>query len=276
LRQPDAGGWVWFTTKYPNHPKIDPVRSVEPPFVFCVFRIFRGYSVHPMKTLLLWDIDGTLTLSGDAGMAALQAALRREFGVEGPAPTRDIDFAGRTDTWIMRQIFARIGLPDSPDHLARLLQSYLAELPAALRNPDTRILPGVSLALATLAARGDFAQALLTGNVERGARIKLNHHGLSHYFAFGAFADDSEWRNELGPVALRRAREHYGVEFRPERIFVIGDTPHDIACGKVIGAQTIAVATGRYTADELRAEQPTVVFADLSDTPALLRALGAA
>jgi phosphoglycolate phosphatase-like HAD superfamily hydrolase len=228
-----------------------------------------------MKTLILWDIDGTLTLSGGAGMSALEAALRREFGVGAPAPTQGIDFAGRTDTWIMRQIFARIGLPDSPENLARLLAAYLTELPAALRNPETCILPGVTTALATLAARDDYAQALLTGNVERGARIKLTHHGLSHYFAFGAFADDSELRNELGPFALRRAREHHGVEFTPDRVFVIGDTPHDIACGKAIGACTIAVATGRYSVAELQAESPTFVFSDLSDTTALLRALGA-
>ena len=229
-----------------------------------------------MKTLLLWDIDGTLTLSGGAGMSALEAALRREFGVGAPKPTKGIDFAGRTDTWIMRQIFARIGLPDSEANLSRLLTAYLTELPAALKNPGTCILPGVTAALEQLAARGDCAQALLTGNVERGARIKLVHHGLSHFFAFGAFADDSEQRNDLGPVALRRARQHHRVEFAPERVFVIGDTPHDIACGKFIGAQTIAVATGRYSVDELRAEGATAVFADLRDTAALLRALGAA
>ncbi len=228
-----------------------------------------------MKTLLLWDIDGTLTLSGGAGMSALDAALRREFGVAAPAPTKGIDFAGRTDTWIMRQIFARLGIPDSETNLARLLAAYLSELPTALKNPGTRILPGVTAALAALSARTDCVQALLTGNVERGARIKLTHHGLSHFFAFGAFADDSEWRNELGPVALRRAREHHGVEFAPDRVFVIGDTPHDIACGKAIGACTVAVATGKYSEDELRAESPTMVFRDLSDTTALLRALNA-
>ena len=227
-----------------------------------------------MKTLLLWDIDGTLTLSGGAGMRALQAALRREFGLDGPAD--GIDYAGRTDTWIMRQIFAHIGLPDSEANLARLLTAYLAELPAALQNPGTRILPGVSATLAVLAGRDHCVQALLTGNVERGARIKLAHHGLTHFFTFGAFGDDSEQRNELGPVALRRARERHGVEFAPERVFVIGDTPHDIACGKVIGAQTIAVATGRYSQEELRAGAPTAVFADLSDTAAFLRAVGAA
>jgi len=226
-----------------------------------------------MKTLLLWDIDGTLTLSGGAGMRALGVALREEFGID--RSLNGIDYAGRTDTWIMRQIFAQIGLPDSEANLARLLARYLAELPGALQNPGCRILPGVSAALAALAGRGDCVQALLTGNVERGARLKLGHHGLSHFFAFGAFADDSEQRNDLGPVALRRAREHHGAEFALERVFVIGDTPHDIACGKIVGAQTIAVATGQYSAAQLHAETPTAVFDDLSDTAAVLRAVGA-
>jgi len=227
-----------------------------------------------MKTLLLWDIDGTLTLSGGAGMRALEAALRREFQRDNSLSS--IDFAGRTDIWIMRQIFAHVGLPDTEANLARFLAGYLAELPAALHNPGNRVLPGVTAALAALAAHGGCVQALLTGNVERGARIKLGHHKLSHYFAWGAFADDSERRNDLGPVALRRAREKHGIEFAPDRVFVIGDTPHDVACGKVIGAQTIAVATGQYSVDELRAANPTFVLADLSDTPAVLHAFGAA
>ncbi|MEO6874855.1 MAG: HAD family hydrolase [Opitutaceae bacterium] len=226
-----------------------------------------------MKNLLLWDIDGTLTLSGGAGMKALQAALRREFQHEGTV--EGINFSGRTDTWIMRQIFAKIGLADNTANLARLLAAYLAELPAALQNPGNRILPGVPAALTAVAGHGSCVQALLTGNVERGARLKLTQHGLSGFFAFGAFADDSELRNDLGPVALRRAREQHGVEFAPECVFVIGDTPHDIACGKAIGAQTIAVATGHYTIEELRAETPTIVFADLSDTASFLRTVGA-
>ncbi len=227
-----------------------------------------------MKTLLLWDIDGTLTLSGGAGMHALQVALQQEFGLA--RPLDDIDYAGRTDRWIMRQIFGKAALPDTEANLTRFLNAYLAELPRALQNPGTRILPGVSAALTALAARPHFTQALLTGNVERGARIKLGHHGLSHYFPFGAFADDSQWRNDLGPVALRRARELLGVEFPPERVFVIGDTPHDIACGKIIGARTIAVATGQYSVEELRTHAPSAVFPDLSDTAAFLRAIGAA
>ena len=223
-----------------------------------------------MNTLLLWDIDGTLTLSGGAGGRALVIALRDAFGLE--RALDGIDFAGRTDPWIMRQILARAELSDSATNISLLTEAYLAALPAALHNPHNRVLPGVRPALDSLAARGDVALALLTGNLQRGAHIKLGHHRLAHYFAFGAFADDSESRNDLGPVALRRAHAHHGVEFAPDRVFIIGDTPRDIECGKVIGARTIAVATGEYTAAALRVHAPTVLFEDLTDTAALLAA----
>ncbi len=225
-----------------------------------------------MTTLLLWDIDGTLTLSGGAGMRALRSALAREFGVD--RSLEDIDYAGRTDRHIVGQIFARCAIPDTPASRTRLLDGYLAELPAALDNPGTRVLPGIRDLVPRLAARADCVLALLTGNIERGARIKLGHHGLSDYFAFGAFADDSPLRNELGPVALRRARERLGLEFPADRVFVIGDTPHDIECGKVIGARTVAVATGQYSQAELRRHDPAFCFADFSDSTAFLRAVG--
>jgi phosphoglycolate phosphatase-like HAD superfamily hydrolase len=102
----------------------------------------------------------------------------------------------------------------------------------------------------------------------------LRHHGLWHHFPFGAFADDSERRNDLGPHALRRAREHHGVEFAPKNVWIIGDTPHDIACGKVIGARTLAVATGDYGADELAAHAPCALLTDLTDHAAFWAAVG--
>lgn len=224
-----------------------------------------------MKTLLLWDIDGTLILSGGAGERALLVALQTEFGIAGTL--EDIEVAGRTDPWIARRVLAKFALPDTPENISRYLNGYLQALPGELSNPNARTLPGVRDLLGALARRGDVAQGLLTGNLRRGAEIKLRHHDLWAHFAFGAFADDSETRNELGPHAVRRAAEHHSVEFAADRVFVIGDTPHDIACGKVIGAQTIAVATGRFTLDELRAYEPTAAFPDLGDTKAVLQVL---
>jgi phosphoglycolate phosphatase-like HAD superfamily hydrolase len=120
--------------------------------------------------------------------------------------------------------------------------------------------------LAAVAARPGVAQGLLTGNLVRGARAKLTHHGLWDYFPFGAFADDGELRNDLGPHALSRAREHHGVAFAPDDVWIIGDTPHDIACGKIIGARTLAVTTGYYSAAELAAYAPDAVLPDLADS----------
>lgn len=224
-----------------------------------------------MKTLVLWDIDGTLIHSGGAGERALLVSLETEFGIVGTL--EDIEVAGRTDPWIARRVLAKFAVPETPENIDRYLEGYLRALPQTLANPRARTLPGVRELLAALAARGDFAQGLLTGNLRRGAEIKLTHHQLWAHFAFGAFADDSEIRDELGPHALRRAREHHAVEFTADRVYVVGDTPHDVACGKAFGARTIAVATGRHGIDTLRACAPTAVFADLSDTAAVLAVL---
>jgi phosphoglycolate phosphatase-like HAD superfamily hydrolase len=134
-------------------------------------------------------------------------------------------------------------------------------------------LPGILELLETLRTRSDVVQGLLTGNLQRGAEVKLTHHQVWHYFEFGAYADDSPSRNDLGPHALRRAKERHALEFDPADTFIIGDTPHDIECGKVIGARTIAVATGKFSVEELAGHQPTAVFQDFSDTTAFLRVI---
>jgi phosphoglycolate phosphatase-like HAD superfamily hydrolase len=127
--------------------------------------------------------------------------------------------------------------------------------------------------LETLRTHPGFVQGLLTGNLRRGAEVKLTHFRVWHFFEFGAYADDSPRRNDLGPHALRRAKERHAVEFNPNDTFIIGDTPHDIECGKVIGARTIAVATGKYSVKELAGHQPTAVFQDFSDPTAFLRVI---
>lgn len=224
-----------------------------------------------MKHLLLWDIDGTLIASGGAGMRALERALRSAFGIDGSLA--DIDFAGRTDTWIMRAVFRKFALSETAENFARFFDAYVATLPSELVNPQARVLPGVREILAAASSHGGFAQGLLTGNMRRGAEVKLAHHGLWDRFAFGAFGDDSEHRNELGPHAVRRALERHGVNFAADDVWVIGDTPHDIACGKIIGARTLAVGTGGATVEQLRAHAPTAVVEDLADTAAVLAVL---
>jgi phosphoglycolate phosphatase-like HAD superfamily hydrolase len=216
-----------------------------------------------LKTLFLWDIDGTLILSGGAGVRAMGNALRNTFHINGFID--DIDFSGRTDHWIVRQIFTRFGVPATPGNFERYYEAYLEALPAELDNPGAVVLPGVRAILDAADARGDIAQGLLTGNIRRGAEVKLGYHRLGHHFPFGAFADDSELRDELGPHALRRARERHGVEFPPDRVWVIGDTPRDVACARAFGAKSLAVATGNHSAAELASHSPSAVLVDLSD-----------
>ena len=226
-----------------------------------------------VKTLLLWDIDGTLINSGGAGLDALQVALKHAFGLDGTL--EGIDFAGRTDRWIMRQVFAKFSLPATEANFLRYIDAYVAALPTALARPNGQVLPGVRAILESAASREDLIQGLLTGNVRRGAETKLSFYGLWSYFAFGAFGDDGENRDELGPHALQRARAHAEAEFHPDRVWVIGDTPRDIACGRIIGAKTLAIATGNYSLAELAAHQPSALLADLGDPAEFFRFIAA-
>ena len=166
-------------------------------------------------------------------------------------------------------------MPASPENIQAYLETYLSLLPVELADgPQGEVLPGVLKILQTLQQDQTVVQGLLTGNQARGAEYKLSHYRVWDYFEFGAYADDSADRNELGPHAQRRAKETHGVDFAPERTYIVGDTPFDIECGKVINAQTIAVATGGYTRDELIAHEPTALFDDLTDSAAFYRALG--
>jgi phosphoglycolate phosphatase-like HAD superfamily hydrolase len=142
-----------------------------------------------------------------------------------------------------------------------------------MHNPQARVLPGILAIIDKISHRSDIAQGLLTGNLRHGAEIKLGRLDLWRPFPFGAFADDAEQRDQLGPHALSRAAAHHGIHFSPANVFVIGDTPHDIACGKAIGAKTIAVATGRYSSGELRSHNPTIVMANFADPNAFFSAL---
>jgi phosphoglycolate phosphatase-like HAD superfamily hydrolase len=226
-----------------------------------------------VKKLLLWDIDGTVLRTSRAGIAALTRAFAQLHGRE-PDMSK-VEVAGRTDRWITARMLEQNGLKVTAEAIHDLVEAYLGLLHSELSTRPGLVLPGVLELLDTFRARTDVVQALLTGNVQRGARIKLEHYQVWHYFEFGAFGDDSALRNELGPHALRRAKERHQVEFPPSHTFVIGDTPHDIECGKVIGARTIGVATGMYTTEQLAAHQPTAVFTDFADTAAFVRVIDA-
>lgn len=223
------------------------------------------------RRLFLFDIDGTLITSGGAGETALTSAMKTRFGVD--EDFRGIVLAGSTDALIARTLLEKHGLEASPENVAALLDSYLHFLGGCMPDHRGRIMPGMVSVLEALKASEDAVLALLTGNLVRGAEIKLRHYGVWDYFEFGAFADDHHDRNELGRFASARAEEKHGVSFPPDRIFVIGDTPKDIECGRAIGAKTVAIATGIFTRAQLDAHSPDFLFDDFSDTTAALNAL---
>jgi len=222
--------------------------------------------------LILFDIDGTLLTSGGAGERALVEAMRERLGVEDDLG--GVEIAGRTDSGIARRILHKYGVAETPENIAGLLDAYLHHLARLLPVIPGRLFPGIIPLLESLHRRTEVALGLLTGNLERGAELKLTHYGVWHFFEFGAYADDHHDRNELGNFARKRALEKRGIDFSPEHIFVLGDTPHDIACARAIGAKAVAVATGVYSRDQLAGAAPDFLFDDFSDLPSVLRAIG--
>lgn len=223
------------------------------------------------KRLLLFDIDGTLITSGGAGENALRLGIKDRFGIDDDL--RGIEIAGRTDSGIARQFFAKHSLPDTPGNTASFFEGYLTHLPRMLSEKDGRLLPGIVPLLDALTAQDDVILALLTGNLERGAKLKLTHYGVWDYFEFGAYADDHHDRNQLGHFARTRAKERHGVEFPPEHIYILGDTPHDITCARAIGAKAVAIATGQFTRAQLAEHAPDFLFDDLGNVDAVVAAL---
>jgi phosphoglycolate phosphatase len=223
------------------------------------------------RRLLLFDIDGTLIASGGAGEWALRDAMKSRFEIE--EDLNGILLAGATDKKIAVAMLEKNGLAPNPENIAALLDEYLSHLETRMPKHNGRVLPGMIELLEILAKREEAVLALLTGNIVRGAEIKLTHYGVWHHFEFGAFADDHHDRNELGKFAQARALDRYGIEFPPNKIFVIGDTPRDIECGRAIGAKTVAIATGHYSLEELAGHSPDFLFQDFSETRRVIECL---
>lgn len=217
----------------------------------------------PSAKLWLFDIDGTLVDTGGAGMRALQEAAIECFGGEGPP----LDLAGSTDLGVLAGILAHFERPHGKEEEALFFGTYLRRLEWQLAHGGFpgRVLPGAADLLEKLAGVSGVTVGLLTGNVADGAAAKMRHYGLLHHFAFGAYGCDHADRNLLGPVALERAAIHAGRDFTAEETLVIGDTPKDIACARAMGARCLAVATGKFSADQLRACGADMVVQGLDD-----------
>src|SRR5438045_5370249 len=207
-----------------------------------------------------------------AGVHVLKSAFKERFGVADDL--HDIEIAGMTDSGIVISILNKHKIPPTNENMSAFLDSYVHFLSFELPRRKGKLLPGVLQLLRRLKSRPHLVLALLTGNVSRGAQLKLEHYGVWHFFEFGAFADDHRDRNRLGPFARARAFEKHGREFSASEIDVIGDTPRDIACGETFGARTIASATGTWCSDQLANYQPDFLIEDLSDVETILNTLG--
>jgi phosphoglycolate phosphatase-like HAD superfamily hydrolase len=219
-----------------------------------------------VRRLILFDIDGTLLITGGAAKRAFIRAVRDTYGTIGRLET--FPFDGKTDPQIIRIVLKEAGVaePGIEAKLRDCLSLYVKyneeELPKATKAV---LYPGVRDVLELLSKDERVTLGVLTGNVEQGAKQKLAMFDLARYFVFGAYGSDSADRVELARLGLQRAKEVTGQPFQPEETFIIGDTEFDIACAHAVGANAVAVATGNYGVERLRSYGPELVFRDYSD-----------
>ncbi|HYV19970.1 MAG TPA: HAD family hydrolase [Verrucomicrobiae bacterium] len=224
----------------------------------------------------LFDIDGTLVSMGSAAREAFVRALAETVGRE--VVSDGISFGGKTDPQIARELLARNNVPEDRMEaaIAETVRRYLVHFERDLpRAQGARLLPGVLELLEALARRDDVAVALLTGNVEPGARLKLGYFDLGKHFDFevSAFGSDHHDRYRLPGIVLERARRRFGTGVAGTDLVILGDSEHDVLCGREVGARSCAVATGWTPEPTLRALGPHHLFADFSDTAAVVAAI---
>ena len=221
--------------------------------------------------LILFDIDGTLLSAGGAPRRAFRTALLEHFGTEGAAAHDD--FSGKTDPQIVYDLMGAAGFADDriEERIGDFFSHYLHELERELAvETRHRLYPGVAELIPELAGDPRIVLGLLTGNIEPGARLKLDHFGLWRHFAVGAFGSDHPTRDCLGPFAVARAEALFGRRFAGPEVVVVGDTPADVQCGRAIGAFAVAVATGRPSREVLERAEPDLLLDSLADWPAFL------
>ncbi|MEP7188993.1 MAG: HAD family hydrolase [Roseiflexaceae bacterium] len=227
-----------------------------------------------MQKLILWDIDGTLLYSGGVAGEAMRASMERVYGSASTEARHS--YAGKTDRQIILETFAERSHDELFSTLDHFTATYVEELLGrrAAFLARCRVLDGATAALERLAT-ADVIQSVLTGNLQPIARIKLDLMELTRFLDLdiGAYGSDHHRRIELVPIAAARAAQRYGRSFAGTDVVVIGDTPHDIDCGRAAGARTIAVATGPFSVEALRAHGANVVLENLADTDRVVDAI---
>jgi phosphoglycolate phosphatase len=220
---------------------------------------------------LLFDIDGTLIDSGGAGMRSLNLAFEEMFAVD--EAFRTVSMAGKTDPQILKEALALHGIESRNGIVPEFYRTYLRHLSKQIENGKGHVKPGMRELLEILRGRKEYVLGLLTGNIEEGAIIKLEHFGLQSFFVTGAFGSDDEDRKRLLPIAVGKLCRTMSVAVPFADCVIIGDTPRDVDCARPYGALAVAVATGPYSAAALSAAGADIVFEDLSDVGAFLSSL---
>ncbi len=229
--------------------------------------------------VLLWDLDGTLVRGKRYGVFKDYTIpmLERVFGTAGSLG--DMMVSGMTDLQIVEEALRGKGI--TREHIVarrdELLRCYIEEMKRATGNGAHTIhaMPGGREVLQRVADHPRFRSALLTGNIQPAAYLKLELTGLSEFFQLpGAFGDESFDRRDLPAIAAQRINEHLGANLQPEQFIVIGDTPNDIACARHFGARVLAVATGRmHSKEDLLAHEPDALLPDLLDAELVMGTL---
>ncbi len=221
-----------------------------------------------MKQICLFDIDGTLLNSGGAGKTAMEEAFAEKFLVK--TNFEGLQTAGRTDLSIAKDLFNFHQHEMNEENFNSFVSIYKKKLPEHLRKTIGGILPGVEKLIQILHSRDDIELGLLTGNYKDGAHLKLSHFEFHHYFEFGGFGDSHMHRDDVAREALKIIHDRHDENFDRNRIWVIGDTPADVQCGRAIGARVVAVATGIYSYEELEKSEPDFLFREFSDSSQFL------
>lgn len=220
------------------------------------------------STLLIWDIDGTLINPKRSGRMALDKAFHKVYGIENAFD--GIRMSGRLDGVIVRDAFCKHNI--SEGDIYSFYDIYCKTLKEITLNENPiQLLPGVKDILDACNTSNDYYHVLGTGNMERGARIKLESKGLNKYFLTGGFGDENQQRWEIISKAIKEAELAFKVKFNKNNIYVVGDTPHDIESGKILGIKTIAVATGSHSFKELIEHEADHTLKSLEDTSNFLK-----
>ncbi|MBN2104532.1 HAD hydrolase-like protein [bacterium] len=215
--------------------------------------------------LLLFDIDGTLLMSGGAGRSALNRAFTHVYGFDNGF--QNVSMMGRTDPLIVKEVLKKHRIPWEENRIRTFQQVYYQFLEQELAAPEPAksLCPGITGLLKKLSADKKIVLGILTGNWERGAYLKLRHFQIEHYFKLGAYADDAAERVDLVPVALKRFEMLYGQSIPSHHVYVIGDTPLDIIAARPHKARTVGVATGYHNKESIQQENPDIVFESFQD-----------